>query len=95
MKLNIQPINFEIAERLEKYINKKTARYEKLLTPNAELEIRLSVVKPETNLNKMTKISVHGMGTEMFAEKTCDSFEQGIDLCLEAIDRQIERIKNA
>ena len=55
MKLNVNPVNFDIAERLEKYITKKTARYEKVLNnPSAEMEIRMTVVKPETNLNKQT-----------------------------------------
>ncbi len=94
MKLNTLPVNFEIAEHLEKYIGKKTRRYEKILTPNAEMEIRMTVVKPETNLNKQTTVRVLGTGAELFAEKTCDTFEEGIDLCLEAIDRQIEKQKN-
>ncbi len=95
MKLTVNPVNFDIAERLEKYIAKKTARYEKVLNnPSAELEIRMTVIKPETNLNKQTAVRVLGNGPEMFAEKTCDTFEQGIDLCLEAIDRQIEKLKD-
>jgi len=94
MKLTVNPVNFEIAERLEKYIEKKTKRYEKLLNnESAEMEIRMNVVKPETALNKHTQIRVLGNGPEMFAEKTCDSFEQGIDLALEAIDKQIEKLK--
>ena len=95
MKLKTQAVNFEIAERLEKYIEKKTRRYEKLLvSPSAEMEIRMSVVKPETNLNKETQIRVLGVGPEIFVQKTCDTFEQGIDECLEAIDRQIEKMKD-
>ena len=94
MKLTVNAVNFEIAERLEKYIAKKTARYAKMLNnPSAEMNIRLTVIKPETNLNKQTQIRVLGNGPEMFAEKTCDSFEQGIDLCLEALDKQIEKLK--
>ena len=94
MTLTVNPVNFEIAERLEKYINKKTARYAKMLNnPSAEMNIRLTVIKPETNMNKQTQIRVLGNGPEMFAEKTCDSFEQGIDLCLEALDKQIEKLK--
>lgn len=94
MKLNINSVNFEIAERLEKYIEKKTRRYERLL-PNEEviMELRLTVVKPETNLNKQTQIRILGNGPELFAEKTCDTFEQGIDLCLEALDKQLEKLK--
>ncbi len=94
MKLNQQAVNFEIAERLEKYIEKKTRRYEKLLAPTAEMDIRMTVVKPETNLNKETTIRIVGMGTELFAQKTCDTFEQAIDECLEAIERQLEKHKD-
>jgi len=94
MKLSVNAVNFEIAERLEKYIGKKTARYEKMLNnPGAEMEIRMTVIKPETALNKQTQIRIMGNGPEMFAEKTCDSFEQGIDLALEALDKQIEKLK--
>ena len=94
MKLNTQAVNFEIAERLEKHIEKKTQRYEKLLPESAEMEIRMTVVKPETNLNKETAIRVLGVGSELFAQKVCDTFEQGIDDCLEAIEKQLEKRKD-
>lgn len=94
MKLNTQAVNFEMAERLEKHIEKKTRRYEKLLTPSAEMDIRMTVVKLETNLNKETTIRIIGMGAEMFAQKTCDTFEQGIDECLEALEKQVEKQKD-
>ena len=94
MKLNTQAVNFEIAERLEKHIEKKTKRYEKLLPESAEMEIRLTVVKPETNLNKETTIRVLGLGSELFAQKVCDTFEEGIDDCLEAVEKQLEKCKD-
>lgn len=94
MKLNTQAVNFEIATRLEQHIEKKTRRYEKLLTPSAEMDIRMTLVKPETNLNKAAAIRITGMGAELFAQKTCDTFEQAIDECLEALDRQLEKQKD-
>lgn len=94
MKLIIKAVNFEIAEHLEKYIEKKTRRYEKLLSPSAELEIRMTVVKPETNLNKETTVRIMGMGMELFAQKVCDTFEQGVDECLAALDKQLEKLKD-
>ena len=51
MKLHIQAVNFDIAERLNAHIEKKTKRYEKLLPEAAEMELRLTVIKRETNLN--------------------------------------------
>ena len=94
MKLNVKAVNFEIAERLEKHIAKKTKRYEKLLPESAEMEIQLTVVKPETNLNKETAIRILGMGMDLYAQKVCDTFEQGIDECLEALDKQLEKLKD-
>ena len=73
MKLYTKAVNFEIAERLEKHIEKKTKRYEKLLPESAELVIRMTVVKPETNLNKETHVRVVGCGAELFAQKVCDN----------------------
>ena len=93
MKLNTQAVNFEIAERLEKHIEKKTKRYEKLLPESAEMEIRMTVVKPETNLNKETAIRVMGFGAELFAQKVCDTFEEGVDKTLDSLTRQLSKYK--
>ncbi|MBQ2441085.1 MAG: ribosome-associated translation inhibitor RaiA [Paludibacteraceae bacterium] len=93
MKINIQAVNFTIADKLNAYIEKKTKHFDKKIGENAEMEIRLSVVKPETNHNKETHIRILGVGKELFAQKVSDSFEQGIDEALEAIDKQIEKFK--
>ena len=93
MKLTIKAINFDMADKLEAYIDKKTKRYGKLLSDNAEMEIRMSVVKPETNLNKEVKLRILNQGPELFASATCDSFEQALDQCLQAIDRPLEKLK--
>lgn len=94
MKLTVKAVNFEIAQKLEKYLEKKTQKYNKSLPENAEMEFRLTVVKPETNLNKETQLRILGVGSELFAQKTCDTFEQGIDEVLEAVNRQIEKLKD-
>lgn len=94
MKLNTQAVNFEMATRLEQHIEKKTKRFEKLLPDSAELDIRMTVIKRETNLNKEATVRIIGLGAELFAEKTCDTFEQAIDECLEALERQLEKQKD-
>ncbi len=79
---------------MEQHIAKKTKRFEKLLPDSAELDIRMTVIKRETNLNKEATIRIIGLGAELFAEKTCDTFEQAIDECLEAVERQLEKQKD-
>ena len=90
MNLTINAVNFEIAEQLEKFIDKKMSRFGRHLTDDDKVEIRMSVVKPQTNDNKEVKIRIAGL----FAEKTADTFEEGIDACLSALEGQLEKRKN-
>ena len=89
MNLNVQPLNFEIAKQLEDYINKKTARFGRHLREDDELNIRLSVVKPATIQNKQADVRIG----DLFASKTCDTFEQSISEALDALDARIEKRK--
>ena len=89
MKLSVQAVNFEIAKQLDEYINKKTARFARHLREDDELVIRLSVVKPATNLNKQVDVRIG----DLFASKTCDTFEQGIAEALDALDSRLEKRK--
>jgi putative sigma-54 modulation protein len=91
MTLTINEINLEPDKQLEDFIDKKLNRFGRHLNADDKVEIRMSVVKPQTNLNKEVKIRIGGL----FAEKTADTFEEGIDACLSALEGQLERRKNA
>ena len=90
MNLTINAVNFEIAKQLEDFIEKKMNRFSRHLNADDKVEIRMSVVKPQTNLNKEVKVRIGGL----FAEKTADSFEEGLDACLNALETQLEKRKN-
>ena len=51
------------------------------------------MVKPETVHNKETAVNIVLPGTELRAEKVCDTFEEGVDLCVDSLLRQIEKYK--
>jgi len=88
--MTINAVNFEMAKPLEDFIEKKLNRFARHLSADDKVEIRMSVVKPQTNMNKEVKMRIAGM----FAEKTADTFEDGIDACLAALEGQLERRKN-
>ena len=88
--MTINAVNFEMAKPLEDFIEKKMNRFARHLSADDKVEIRMSVVKPQTNMNKEVKMRIAGM----FAEKTADTFEDGIDACLAALEGQLERRKN-
>ena len=93
MKLRIQSINFDATASLETYINKKTEKLEKFFDEILNVEVYLKVIKPETTTNKEAEIKVSIPNVDFFASKTCNSFEEAVDLTLEAIDKQMRKYK--
>lgn len=93
MELKIQAIHFDISEKLHAFIQKKSAKLDKTCESIVKAEFILKVVKPETAKNKETALNVSLPGADLHADKVCDTFEEGIDLCIESLLRQIEKYK--
>lgn len=95
MEVRIQPIHFDIAERLVNHINKKADRLARHCPAVTAIDVNLKVIKPETAMNKeaVVKVTVPQQD-EIVATKTADSFEEAVDMCLEAVERQLEKNKN-
>ena len=55
----------------------------------------MKVVKPETAMNKeaSVKLMVH-QSPELFASKTADTLEEAVDLCIAALEPQLEKYKD-
>ncbi len=93
MQLRIQSINFDATNQLESYINKKVSKLEKFFDQLQTVDVYLKVVKPETAENKETEIKISIPNVDFFASKVCDTFEEGVDLCVDAIEKQIRKHK--
>ncbi len=93
MKLRIQSINFDATTVLESYINKKSLKLEKFFDEIINVDVYLKVVKPESAANKEAEIKVSIPNVDFFASKTCDTFEEAVDLTLDALDKQIRKYK--
>lgn len=93
MEIRIQSIHFDASEQLQAFIQKKAAKLEKYCDEIRKVEVSLKVVKPETSLNKEASIKVLASTGEFFAEKVCDTFEEAVDVCLDALVRQLSKYK--
>lgn len=93
MDVRIQAIHFDASEKLVAFINKKAERLQRHFTNISTIDFKLSVVKPETAMNKEAVVKVNQPQGEYVATKIADSFEEAIDLCLEAIDKMLEKSK--
>jgi len=89
MKLTIQAVNFEMAQSLEDFIQKKTRKLLPLLPDSETMVVHLKLVKPQTNLNKQVQIRLG----DAFVSKVCDTFEQSFQQCIDVIERHIEQSK--
>ena len=93
MELKIQAIHFDATEKLQAFIEKKMQRFAKRNEDVTKVEFTLKVVKPETNLNKQVSVQVSLPGDTLYAEKTCDTFEDAVLQCIESLDRPLEKYK--
>ncbi len=94
MDLRIQAIHFDASEKLEAFISKKADRIVRHFPAITAVDVTLKVVKPETANNKeaLVKVTIPQQD-EYVSTKVADSFEEAIDLALEALERQMEKNK--
>ncbi|MBQ4367023.1 MAG: ribosome-associated translation inhibitor RaiA [Muribaculaceae bacterium] len=94
MEIKIKAIHFDATEKLHDFINKKV---EKLCKHHEEIdvaEVNLKVVKPETAMNKEASVKLLvPQRDDLFASKVADTFEEAVDLCVDALKRQLEKAK--
>lgn len=93
MELKIQSIHFDATEQLKAFIEKKATKLEKSFEDIQTVEVILKVAKPSTALNKETSMTITVPGQRLFVEKTCDTFEEGVDLCVDSMKVQLAKFK--
>lgn len=93
MEVRIQSIHFDASEQLQVFIQKKVAKLEKYYDDIKKVEVSLKVVKPETAENKEAGVKVIVPNGDFYASKICDTFEEAIDLSVEAIEKQLVKYK--
>ncbi len=92
MEVKIKSIHFDATAKLEEFINKKAQRLARRNENVTEFNVTLKVVKPETAMNKEAGIKLIIPNREdLFASKVADTFEEAVDLCIDALERQLEK----
>lgn len=93
MEIKIQSIHFDATEQLHAFIEKKMSKLEKSYEDINNVEVQLKVVKPATVMNKEAAVTVFVPGNRLFVEKTCDTFEESIDQCVDAMRNKLKKFK--
>lgn len=95
MDIRIQAIHFDATEKLESFITKKAERLARRFPDITVFDVALRVVKPETAMNKQATVKVTvPQQPDYVADKTADTFEEAVDLAIEALEHQLARNKD-
>ncbi len=93
MEITINAIHFDATQKLQDFIEKKVLKLQKSCEDIKKVEVSLKVVKPETAENKEAGVKVLVPNGELYANKICDTFEEAIDVCVEALEKQLVKYK--
>ncbi len=93
MEIKIKSIHFDATDQLKAFIEKKVEKLAKTYEDIQNTEVQLKVVKPATAMNKEASLSVAVPGNKFFVEKTCDTFEEAVDQCVDSMKVQLTKFK--
>ncbi len=95
MNTTINPVKFKTDEKLEKYINDKVAKLDRMIDNAIKCEVTLKLEKPETDNNKIVDMRLYVPGKDLFVTKQANTFEEAVSQCVDTVKVQIEKYKNA
>ena len=93
MEIRIKSIHLMLLKNWKLSLKRKCQNLEKSFEDITKVEVQLKVVKPATALNKETSLSVNVPGEAIYVAKTCDTFEEGIDQCVDALKVKLTKYK--
>jgi len=94
MDIKVHAVHFTPDQKLVDFANKKIAKLDTFFEGIISAELTLKVVKPETADNKLAEIKLSIPAKDyLFAKKEADTFEEAIDLSIDAIRRQLTKFK--
>ncbi len=94
MNITINSVKFKTDRKLEDFIESKVGKLNNLYEGIHSSEIILRLDKDEQKENKITEIKLNIKGGELFAKKRSKSFEEGTDLAVDALKKQLIKHKD-
>jgi ribosomal subunit interface protein len=92
MNVNVQSIKFDADRRLIEFIEKKAAKLDKFFDGIIGADVFLRLDSQATN-NKKVEIRLNIPGNDLFAERSSKTFEESVDLCIDALKTQLQKAK--
>ena len=93
MEIKTNAVNFSVDKKLVAHIEEKVSKLSLFFDQIITSEVFLKVDNTTEKDNKLAEIKLLLPGSEIFAKKQCKSFEEAVDLSVEALRKQILKYK--
>ena len=93
MNIQIQSVKFDADQKLLDFVQHKGGKLDRMIDNSTGAEVTLKLDKDDAAGNKVVVLKLSVPGNELVAERRSKTFEESVDLCVDAIKRQIERYK--
>ncbi len=91
MDIKIQSLKFDASKQLIEFVEKKMARLERFADRPTGVDVVLRLEKDSEKGNKVASVVLHVPGSDIVSEQRARTFEEAVDLALDAVKRQIEK----
>lgn len=93
MNVKIQSVKFDADKKLIDFIQGKMDKMDRFVENALNAMVTLRIDKDDEQGNKVAGVKIEVAGGELIAERRCKTFEEAVDLCLDAIKKQIDKYK--
>lgn len=93
MNIKIQSVKFDADKKLIDFIESKLNKFERFIDKVISCEVTLKIDKDDEKGNKVVIISIDLPGGNLVSEKKSKAFEESIELCIDALKKQLDRYK--
>ena len=94
MEVKIQSVKFDASKQLIEFVEKKMSRLERFEGNSTGVDVTLKLDKDDEKGNKLALVTLHVPGGDIVSEQRARTFEEAVDLALDAVKRQIEKRKD-
>jgi len=94
MNINISSLHFKTDQKLEAFIIEKVEKLNKIYDNIIGAEVILKLENTEKPDNKTVEIRMKIRGYDAMAGKIAKTFEEATDLAVEALKKQLKKIKD-
>ncbi|TXD81763.1 ribosome-associated translation inhibitor RaiA [Subsaximicrobium wynnwilliamsii] len=93
MKVNTQSVNFNADQKLIDFIQRRMDKLDLFYDKVIHSDVYLKVQKTSDKENKIFEARVNVPGDSFVVKKQCKTFEEGTDMAVSCLERQLKKRK--